>query len=75
MYYQNHTGGGIKMKMYKTESYKGFKVYFRPLSIGNYAIAAQVPSISSQYIGAGRTKKEAFEQAKNTIDIYLENKR
>lgn len=61
--------------MYKSENYKGVKVYFRPLSIGNYKVAAQVPKISSQYIGAGRTKQAAFNDAKRTINKWLAKKR
>ena len=61
----------MKRLYLKTEEYRGFKIYFRPLSIGNYKIAAQVPPISSQYLGAGRTKEIAFEEAKNAIDNYI----
>ena len=58
----------------KTEEYRRFKIYFRPLSIGNYKIAAQVPKITSQALGVGRTKEIAFEEAKNAIDNYIGRK-
>jgi len=46
--------------------YKGYKILLRPRHGGGYF--AQVPKISSQYLGEGKTKSEAINDAKDSID-------
>jgi len=59
------------MVKYNTEIYRGFKVFFRPLGIRDFKIGAQVPQITSHYLGAGRTKAQAFNKAKREIDKHI----
>ena len=54
------------MAKYKSENYKGKKLNFIKRHSG--MIFAQAPEITTQYIGIGKTKKQAFEDAKDSID-------
>jgi len=57
--------------MYKNESYKGVKVKFikRYSGKGKYSVGAQpIGRGHSQFLGMGKTKKEAFEDYKNSVD-------
>ena len=56
------------MARYKTEEYGGRKVVFVKGKGG--MVFSQTPSISKQYIGVGRTKLQAFEEAKKVIDNF-----
>jgi hypothetical protein len=51
---------------FKPEKYKGATIVFQRLSANR--IGARVPKRTSQYLGIGRTKAEAFADAKDSID-------
>ena len=58
------------MPKYKSEMYKGYRVEF----VYQYGyIYARAPKLStgSQYIGAGKTKEKAFNDAKKEINSRI----
>jgi len=57
--------------MLKSEKYRGMKINFVRKQIN---VFASVPKITKQYLGIGKTKKEAHDEAKNEIDKYLTKK-
>ncbi|MFW6009406.1 MAG: hypothetical protein ACOCP8_09105 [archaeon] len=54
------------MVKYKSETYKGAKITFSKMNGG--MVGARVPKRTSQYLGVGKSKKEAFADIKDTID-------
>jgi hypothetical protein len=57
------------MTKYKSETYKGYKVRFIKLNTGKFGVAAQpVRRGHTQYLGMGRTKTEAFNDYKDSVD-------
>lgn len=54
-------------RQYRSEEYKGVVITFDKLSNG--FVGARAPSRTSQYLGIGKTKQEAFEDLKNSVDI------
>lgn len=56
------------MTKYKTEEYGGRKVVF--IKGKNGYVFAQSPSVTKQYIGVGKTKEIAFNEAKKVIDSF-----
>lgn len=56
------------MKKIKSENYKQCKVTFEEMHNGY--IGAKVLSRTSQFIGIGKGKRKAFEDAKKSIDNF-----
>lgn len=56
------------MTRYKSEKYKGLTITFHKMYRGY--VGAKVPSRTSQYIGIGKSKAEAFMDAKHSIDKF-----
>jgi len=52
----------------KSETYKGCKVTFEKMHKG--FVGAKVPSRTSQFIGIGKGKRKAFEDAKKSINNF-----
>lgn len=55
-------------RKYKNEKYKGITIKFIE---SDGRIWAQAPSITKHYIGVGKTKAQAFADAKNMLDALL----
>ena len=64
----------MKMKKLKNETYRKIKIIFIKTDNGRYGVKAKVPKITTQYLGVGRIKKQAFDEAKDEIDKYLSKK-
>ena len=58
------------MPKYKSETYKGYKVEF-VYQNGNVWARAPKLSTGNQYIGAGKTKEKAFNDAKKEINSRI----
>ena len=54
---------------YKDEDYKGYKVRFVKLNSSKFGVGAYpLNRKHTQYLGMGRTKAEAFEDYKDSVD-------
>ena len=62
-----------RMIKIKSEMYKGLLIQFVPLHRG--FVGARVPSRTSQFIGIGKGKMRAFEDAKDSIDQFFKKER
>ena len=56
------------MADYKSETYKGLKLTFTKLHKG--FVGVQSLSRTSQYIGIGKGKEKAFNDAKKSVDKF-----
>lgn len=56
------------MKQYKDETYKGYKIEFEKRNTGRYGVRARAPQLTSQVLGTGATKQEAFDSLKSSMD-------
>lgn len=59
----------MKYKKIKPERYRGYIVHFEKMHRG--FVGAFVPSRSSQYIGIGKGKNRAFDDAKKSMDNFI----